>query len=524
MSDDEKTACAPGGDDDSAVRAEVMRLHYLEGLSVRAIARRLHRSRRIVRQHLGRVAPRAAKATGRRPSLLDAYDDLIRTWLAESPELRAPQVLDRLRKRGFSGGVTIVRDRVRRLRPMPAPKAYLVLDFAPGEVMQVDWADFGFALPGVPRRVSAFVAALGYSRYLYIEFVLSQAMGAFLRCMDRALAFFGGTATADVFDNMKTVVLEHRPGLRPRFNPRFLAYANARGGFAVVACTPGHPEAKGGVERGIRYVRENFWPGRRFRDLADLRAQADDWRDRVANRREHAATGKVPALAFEHEEKPRLKPVPPVAFDTDDLDHDTVSSTFRVRFDRNRYSVPWRLTGQHVIVRGNDDTVRVFLGPKCIASHARSWDIGGDIEDPAHPRDLREFRNQKPLDVVVDRFGDVGRRYFDTLSAGTRSIRRESLRLTYLAELFGTRETRSAMESVMQTGHVGVEYVEYVLRHKRRLEPGYTPLELGNPALDSITLREPDLSVYDPPVMTRDPGEPPTSLDNNAGQEGDHEG
>jgi hypothetical protein len=59
----------------------------------------------------------------------------------------------------------------------------------------------------------------------------------------------------------------------------------------------------------------------------------------------------------------------------------------------------------------------------------------------------------------------------------------------------------------MRTGHVGVEYVEYVLRHKRRLEPARSPLELGNPALDSITLREPDLSIYDPPVLTKDPGE-----------------
>jgi len=35
------------------------------------------------------------------------------------------------------------------------------------------------------------------------------------------------------------------------FNPRFLAYANARGGFAVIACSPHYPEGKGGVERGI---------------------------------------------------------------------------------------------------------------------------------------------------------------------------------------------------------------------------------------------------------------------------------
>jgi hypothetical protein len=44
-----------------------------------------------------------------------------------------------------------------------------------------------------------------------------------------------------------------------------------------------------------------------------------------------------------------------------------------------------------------------------------------------------------------------------------------------------------------------------VLRHKRRLKPAYTPLQLGNPILDGITLREPDMTIYDPPILTRNP-------------------
>ena len=49
----------------------------------------------------------------------------------------------------------------------------------------------------------------------------------------------------------------------------------------------------------------------------------------------------------------------------------------------------------------------------------------------------------------------------------------------------------------MQTGHVGAEYVEYVLRHKRGLVPQPAPLRLGDAELDAISLPEPDLSVYD---------------------------
>ena len=55
----------------------------------------------------------------------------------------------------------------------------------------------------------------------------------------------------------------------------------------------------------------------------------------------------------------------------------------------------------------------------------------------------------------------------------------------------------------MQTGHVGAEYVEYVMRHKRGLVPQAPPLRLGEPELDAISLPEPDLSVYDELVASR---------------------
>ncbi len=497
--------------EDSDVRAEVMRLHYLEGLSMRAIARRMRLARRTVQRHLAKLPPPPKPAPAPRSSLLDTYDATIQALLRDTPELKTPQILERLRVLGYSGGITILRDRVRELRPKSKPAAFLTLDFHPGEALQVDWADFGFALPGVPRRVSAFVAVLYYSRLLYLEFTVSQAMGSFLRCMDRALAFFGGVTTVDIFDNMKTVVLEHPRSGPVRFNPRFLSYANARGGFAVVACSPATPTAKGRVERPISFVRDRFWTGRRFQHLADLNFQASTWRDEFANRREHAETGKVPALAFEHDEKSRLKPLAATPFDTDDIEPVTVTKLYRVGFDRNRYSVPWRLSGQSLVVRADDNTVGVFVGPKQVAVHQRSWGTGGDFEHPSHRKKIGDVRSSDPADFARARFGDDGERYFKNLAADARSLRRESLRLIFQAELFGTAEVQSAMVEVMRTGHVGVEYVEYVLRHKRHLSPEFTPLKLGNAALGHITLREPVLSIFGRPVHTLDRGEPSAS-------------
>jgi hypothetical protein len=113
---------------------------------------------------------------------------------------------------------------------------------------------------------------------------------------------------------------------------------------------------------------------------------------------------------------------------------------------------------------------------------------------------------------------DTGVEYFKIFAAGGRSVQRETVRLVFLIELFGEQATRDAMAEVMTTGHVGAEYVEYVLRHKKGLIPSAAPLRLGDPVLDALSLREPDLSLYDelvPPPMTRDPGAPPAADEDN---------
>jgi transposase len=501
------------GLDASGRVAEVLRLGLVEGVAVRAIAKRLHMSRKTVRKILGRHRAPPRPAAEPRGSILDPYETAIRAVLDDTPEMLAPAVLERLRPLGYTGSVTILRARLRRLRPRGHREAFLTLDFPPGEAMQIDWADFGFALPGVARRVSAFVAVLCYSRRLYIEFTVSQTMGSFLRCMERCTRFYGGTTLVDIFDNMKTVVTSHT-ATATVFNPRFLDYARARGGFAVRACNVRKGNEKGRVERPIGFVRRRFWPGRRFRDLLDLNTQAARWRDDFANGRVHEVTGKVPQLVFDHDEKRLLKPLPETPFNTDDVDGMGVTKMFRVPFDRNHYSVPWRLASQQVLVRADDDFLSVFLETKQIAQHRRSWDIGQDIEHPSHKKDLLEHKPRAAagaLPPALLALGDLGRSYFKVLAAGSRSIHRETLRLTFLVEIFGAIATESAIREVMQTGHVGAEYVEYVMRYKRGLVPKPAPLRLGNDELDAISLPEPDLSVYDqlfPSPMTRDPGEP----------------
>ncbi len=504
-------------DERSLKMAEVLRLHLSEGQSIRSIARKLKVHRKTVRKMLGLASGRRkSKPAAPRGSILAPYDGELRKAVDDCADIRAPAVLDRLREQGYRGGITVVRERLRQLRPRPRQDAFLTRSYGPGRMLQVDWADFGYAIAGCARRVSAFVAALAYSRYLFVLFTLSQKMGTFLRCMDAALRFFGGRTQVDVFDNMSTVVKE-RAGQTPVFNPRFLAYAAARG-LGVRACTPARPTEKPYVERPIGFVRTRFWQGRRPVDLFDLNAQAAKWRDEVANNRVHDETGKVPSLVFKHDEAKKLEPVVWRNFDTDDLFSTTVSKTFRVDFDSNTYSVPWRLHGQTVLARGNDAEVSVWLGNKRVAVHNRCWDVGQPVTDPSHEAGLLESRPRGAagaLPVELQSLGEVAAEYFKILAANGRSLRKEVERLVFLSELWDYGPTREAMAEVMSTGHVGAEYVEYVLRHKKGLAPGPAPLRLGNEELDRIQLAEPDLAFYDEPRprKTLNPGEPPAKDD-----------
>jgi len=80
-------------------------------------------------------------------------------------------------------------------------------------------------------------------------------------------------------------------------------------GYLPKACQAYRAKTKGKVERPFRYIRQDFFLGRIFRNLDDLNAQLQDWLDQVANARVHARTGRVVAEHFA-EERPRLQRLP----------------------------------------------------------------------------------------------------------------------------------------------------------------------------------------------------------------------
>jgi transposase len=351
------------------------------GLSIRGIAERLGLSRNTVRKYLREPGVPVAKPRPRRPSKLDPY----RAFLEErigAGVLNAAVLLRELRARGYSGGVTILKEYVRPFRRLRQPVATVRFETAPGEQAQVDWGKFRYrAADGGERSVWCFVAVLSWSRAIYVEFAPQADVATFIRCHLHAFERLGGAPRKCLYDNAKVVVLGRDAAGEPVWNARFLDFA-LRLGFEIRLCRPYRAQTKGRVESGVKYVRGNFWPGAAFADLADLNARARAWADEVADPRIHGTTLERPADRLARE-RPHLLALPP----------DERLAPFRreerragrdayVAYERAWYGVPWRWAGAVVEVQAEGGTVQIWAGDERLAVHPRAHQPGRRLTLP----------------------------------------------------------------------------------------------------------------------------------------------
>jgi transposase len=484
--------------------AEIRRLHEVEGLSRRAIAKKLHCGRRTVIKALAMNEPPNGTTLVRRGSVLEPYKEKINGLVAQFPELSTVRIWEEIRKGpdGYQGSVITVRRYVRTIRPA-RQRIYQEVVYEPGQAIQVDWGSCGqLKIGSTTRQVSVFVGVLCFSRMTYIEFTLSQRKAEFYRAIANALMFFEASPRQIIFDNLKAAVL-NGSGRNACLHPEFLALC---GHFYLhpIACARRDPESKGIVESGVRYVKRNALEGRadeltRWDDYQQL---AITWRDEVANVRIHQTTGERPLDRFE-QERSCLRALPSIPFDADEIVPTGVTSHARVRFDGNRYSVPADMVGKLVIIRANAEHVRVLHEGREIACHPRSYDRRQVIVQAEHQlqalQQRRRIRSHQ-LEVTFDALGEAAREFH--LKLQTRPVKTNThlRRLLSLVRLYGRTDVLAAIRRACEFQTYDAAYVETILLQERRRRdlPSPTPLRPKRQELiDDIELEDPDPARYD---------------------------
>jgi len=486
-----------------ALWAEIRRLHEIEKLSERAIARRLRCSRHTVAKGV-RLEQPPTRTDGPRNSILDPFHAKIDALVARYPDLSAVRIHEEIAKPpgGYSGSVTLVRRYLRKIRPVRG-RVYQEVHYEPGQAMQVDWGECGRVVVGnTSRKVSVLVATLCHSRLTYVEFSLSQRKPEFYRGVVNSLRFFGGSPRAIIFDNLKAAVI-NGSGREACFNTDFLALC---GHFCMqpIACERRDPESKGIAEGTVRYVKHNALAGRddELMTFADYVAFAPRWCDTVANVRVHETTRERPVDRFEHERR-LLRPLPSIPFDTDEIVPCIVSTHARVKFDGNRYSVPPSLHRQTVTLRADAAELRVLVEGQVVVRHQRCYEREQRIVLPEHRLAALEQRKRSARTTVEQQFDDLGpeaRQFHLNLKSRPVKTSTHLRRLLGLAQLYGRKELLAAIVRAAELQTYDAAYVENLLlaeRRRRQLPTPTLPAPRRAELIDEIDLDPADPSIYD---------------------------
>ena len=455
--------------------AEIVRLFHGEKWPVGTIASQLGVHHTTVQRVLGKIGVEP-KVVAPRPSMADPFVPFIVEQLEKYPRLRASRLFEMVKARGYPGGSDHFRRVVGRHRPRKAAEAFQRLKTLPGEQAQVDWAHFGKLRVGQAERpLWAFVMVLSYSRRLFLRFFAGASMPYFLRGHVDAFDALGGVARVLLYDNLKSAVLERR-GEAIRFHPTLLALA-AHYRFEPRPVAVARGNEKGRVERAIRYIRDAFFAARDFVDLADLNRQADEWATTRATQRPWVEDRSRTVRDAFADEKDKLLSIPDAPFPTHERFEVEIGKTPYARFDLNDYSVPHDRTQRTLVVLADLDTVRIADGNDIVATHARSWDRGQQIENAAHLERLveekRRARHHRGLDRLA-KAAPSSQAFLRIVAEQGHNLGSTTSRLLQLLDTVGPSELEEALVEALERDTIHVGAVRQIT-DRRRSQRGLPP-------------------------------------------------
>lgn len=422
-----------------------------------------------------RVQARPLPPTSTERSEVARYRPLIERWLAGDAETR-PLRLTKIhtllvRDHGLKASYdTLWRFAHDELEWREKPATVRIDDAPPGQEAQIDFGKMGLIVDdesGKKRVLWALIITLVYSRYQFVWPTFRQTTEAVCEGLDRAWMFFGGIARTLVPDNMKAIVLDP-DALAPTLVPAFLDYVQARGIFVDPARVRS-PKDKPRVENQVAFVRESWFDGEQFTDLAHARESAAHWCRDVAGTRVHGTTRKVPRDVFASVESAEMLPAPGALYDVPlYIDSAKVHPDHHIQVAQALYSVPNRYLRKYVRVRADRSTVKIYLGTELIKMHERQ-PPGGRSTDPADYPASKALYALRDVDALRAKAREKGEHigvYAERLLGGPLpwTKMRQAYALLSLCEKHGAGRVEAMCQSALAFDVVNVAKVAAMLR------------------------------------------------------------
>ena len=451
---------------------------FQKGCSYRAIARQLQVGRKVVTGVVRRYQQQRESghngldgvARSKRKSKLDVWLPEIRRLLEEFPDITAVRMHEELQTLGYVGGQTIVRDKLREIRPRSKKEAVIRFETSPGQQGQMDWSPYtiNFTKDG-RKQVLCFSYILGYSRRQYIDFTTRRDFHTLIRRHKDAFRYFQGVPEHCLYDNEKTVSLRWEAG-KPVYNPAFLSFC-FHYGTRPVACRRWRPQTKGKVEEPFQYVVSNLFNGRTFRDLDDLRQTARWWLENRSDVHRHATTQRPPIELFLEHEKAALLPLPNADYDSSEVVHRVGYLDGTVRFRGNIYSIPFSHIGLILVVKAEEEEIRIF-NPELeeIAVHKRLSDGGGrKTELTEHRLSQKDRYGVEPYRETFLALGNVAQTYLAGLQqSGPRCAGLCVRQILAFKEIYHSGDINRALAHALRYHAYEVKAIKNILEAKAR--------------------------------------------------------
>lgn len=378
--------------------AELRRLHFIEKVAIRELARRFGVDRNTVRRAI-RSADPPKYSRPRRSSQLDAFKDEIHRQLKDDPHLPVVRLRELLQPLGYQGGETILKEHVREIRPMfDPPRTFQRTVYLPGELAQCDLWEPRREIPvgyGQTRRAYVVTVTLCWSRVGAGTLVFSKEAPDILAGLLRCLVRIGGLPQKLVWDREGAL---HAGASRP--TEAFAAFLGALA-LGWIFLAPRDPQAKGIEERAHRFMRTSFEPARLFASPRDFQEQLDAWYDGKANVHFHRGIRARPVDRLAHE---GLRPLPEILPDLDRRSVLRVPPQPYVRVDTSDYSLDPTFVGRRVELRVSQTEVSaVALDTGEVATrHERTFARHVSVTALEHRRVLEQQREARRREVIVE--------------------------------------------------------------------------------------------------------------------------